>query len=276
MNHQFKKFLNVSRFGEIILMTGFSLIGLLFVPIKEWHAEKVFLLLLQSISFVTTVYFLNSFADYETDQKTHRLKEVSTISASSYFYMMVVGIILFTLFGFLLHIRVAIIGLLAFCFWCLYYIPPLRLKASFLLGTVIHFVCGILHFHIGFGWYDLNLHSLANASYIALLLSMGHFNHELLDYEDDLKTNTRTTAVRIGQQKVIWLRRALLIISILYLQLLTQLGIMSWSFASVFLLASVLTLTLDFSQNPSPSKYQKIIRALFLTAGLIYLIRIAL
>ncbi|MEZ5002400.1 MAG: UbiA family prenyltransferase [Chitinophagales bacterium] len=267
----FINYFKITRLKEIFLMTGFSMIGVFFTPDFEFDLLLIFALFFQVVLFVIAVYCLNSYADYEEDKESLRLKDVSQISKHTYFILMVFFVVLFLSVGVLLNINIALFSFTAFLFWCTYYLPPLRLKSTFLLGTLIHFVCGIIHFHVGYSLFNtISLHSLIYSIYFALLLSLGHFNHELIDYEDDLKNSTITTAVRIGQSNTLKIRRLLLIVAILYLSLAFYTKyIDEWIFFSFFI-ASISSLIIDImSTYMSPKIFQKITRNLFLLAGTI-------
>jgi len=94
------------------------------------------------------------------------------------------------------------------------------LKSYPLLSTIAHFVFALVAFNVGYmAFQDLSLESLYLSCYFGLLLSGGYLQHQVIDYERDLKSSVKTLAVRWGVAKtefgslilftlaaIIWLR----------------------------------------------------------------------
>ncbi len=255
-------------------MTGFSFVGVLFTTVDLWNNWlKNVAVLFFVLFYVMAVYFLNSFADYESDIKSKRLKIIGSISKSKYISLFVIFCILFSSLAIYINVKAFVFSASAMALWSLYYLPPLRLKSSYLIGTIIHFVAGILHFHSGYCSYaDYSQSSFAVSVYFALLLSIGHFHHELMDYESDKAAGNRTTAVRIGIDKIHYLRTGLTLLTLIYWIALFFRGYTSKTELCVFLIPTAVLLILSFALRQNEVKrFQKISRTIFLVAGLFLL-----
>ncbi|MCG3167495.1 MAG: 1,4-dihydroxy-2-naphthoate octaprenyltransferase [Bacteroidia bacterium] len=255
-------------------MTGFSFAGVLFTPPDLWNDWlKNISVLFFVLIYVMAVYFLNSFADYESDVKSQRLEIIGTISKSKYISFFVVFCALFSSLAIYIDIKTFIFSISAMILWSLYYLPPLRLKSTYLIGTLVHFIAGIFHFHSGYcSFADYNESSLAISIYFALLLSVGHFHHELMDYEADKAAGNLTTAVRIGINKIQYLRTGLTLLTLIYWIVVFLMNYTSKEELLVFLVPTTLLLMMSalMKQN-NVKKFQIISRALFLLAGFILL-----
>ena len=198
------------RLKEIFLMTGFSVIGVLFTDSKNWiDLGKDILSLLIFIFFVLAIYCLNSFADYKDDSQ-----------------------------------------------------------------SVIHFLAGICHFHIGYSCFkEPSFFSLCISVLFAMLLSAGHFNHEIIDYDSDKIAGNLTTAVRIGINKATNLRTLLILLSIAYWTTVFYLKVIVALPFIIFLLPTCALLIFSVSlRHKGPELFQKLARGAFLIAGIILLI----
>ncbi|MCP4122201.1 MAG: UbiA family prenyltransferase [Bacteroidetes bacterium] len=262
----------ILRLKEIFLMTGFSVIGNVFTDKVLWENGRDFYFSYAMIfSFVLAVYLLNSYADYSEDQQSERLDKVSGITRMRYLVLMCMAVIAFVFFGGLLGVPLVVVCVVSFILWGLYYLKPIRLKATLLLGTLIHFLCGTLHFQMGYGYTQpIDEHSILIATYYGMLLSMGHMNHEMLDFKNDQASATKTTAIRIGIQNVSKLRSFIAVISFAYLFILYFRQSLTWQ--EFILLGSghfiILTLLLGFSSRISPMGFQKVMRSVMLITGI--------
>jgi 4-hydroxybenzoate polyprenyltransferase len=271
------KLIESIRFGEILLMTGFSFIGMLFSPwLEQGEVTKTITVILLVVSYVMSVYFLNSYADYETDIKTSRLNNIGRIPRSIYLKMLVLTTIIFSLLAVSINYSVAILSLTSLSLWHFYYLPSWRLKSTFLLGTLAHFIGGILHFHIGYSSYATpDTHSIAVAVYFALLLCMGHANHEIIDYEADKQSGIKTTAVRIGPGPMRNIRSVFAGIAVLqWILIHLSFSEQGWSEFAIFLIPTIAILFASiFLNDRQANVFQCISRSLFLLAGIIFLIQ---
>ena len=275
LNFRFKTTTNILRLREIVLMTGFSMIGVLFAGKPFWEdAIKYAKVCLFVLCYVMCVYFLNSFADYKSDLKSVRLKDVGKISRSNYLVLCVLFFIFFILLALNINMQVFLLSLTAFFLWTLYYLPPFRFKSSLFGGTFIHFLAGVLHFHTGYCCYgNINESSIIVSVFFAMLLSIGHFNHEILDYHDDMLSNNRTTAVRIGLARMYYLRTGLIFFALLYLITVGLMGRVDKTAFEIFTAPTVALFLISFIlHNKEAKKFQKLSRALFLFSGLALLV----
>lgn len=221
-----------------------------------------------------TVYFLNSFADYESDIKSKRLKVIGNLSKWNYIRLFSAFGILFCFFAISINLKVLIFSCLSLLLWASYYLPPLRLKSTYLLGTLVHFTAGIFHFHTGYCSYaDIGKSSIAVSIYFALLLSTGHIHHELIDYKSDKLSGNKTTAVRIGVRKTLALRTILAGIALLYWTGIYLKGFCNKTEFILFALPSgALFIMSAIISEKEIKKFQKISRSIFLISGIVLLL----
>jgi 4-hydroxybenzoate polyprenyltransferase len=275
-NRSVLKLIESLRLGEILLMTGFSFIGMLFSPwLEQGEVIKTIAVILLVLSYVMSVYFLNSFADYEKDIKTTRLNSIGRVPQSVYLKLLVLTTIIFSVLAISINYSVTILSLISLSLWFFYYIPSWRLKSTFLLGTLAHFIGGILHFHIGYSSYAMpDAYSIAVAVYFALLLCMGHANHEIIDYETDKQSGIKTTTVRIGPSPMRNIRTIFAGIAVLqWILVHVSFEEQGWTEFATFLIPTIVILFASILLNEYQAiVFQRISRRLFLSAGLIFLI----
>ncbi len=256
---------------EILLMTGFSFIGILFTDVSGWtNWLKNITVFFFVFFYVLAVFAMNSFADYEKDKHSKRLKIVGDISKQTYIQLFILFCVLFGVLSYAVNVTVLILSLSSLLLWGFYYLQPLRLKSTFLGGTLIHLLAGVLHFHTGYCSYqEYGIESLTISINFALLLSAGHFHHEIMDYDDDKSTGSKTTAVRIGKDKVLLLRTVLIAFTLFYWNTLFFFNIIETIafYAFVVPTATLLIMSL-IMRDKEIKKFQKISRAIFLIAGI--------
>lgn len=257
-------------------MTGFSVIGILFTNTAGlYDAKKLSIVFTIIMLYVMAVYFLNSFADYKNDALSDRLKKNSKIPRWGYFLLLLIATTLFVSGSLLVNSYVAICNVMALLLWCLYYLPPTRLKSTLFGGTIIHFAAGILHFHSGYcSFAHYSTRSILIAAFFALLLAVGHLHHEIIDYDDDLLTGNKTTAVRVGLHKAYTYRERLAIVTTLYWFGIYIGGYIDTMEFAIFLLP-VIVLLIICSTLKSPKKnklFQLVNRSVFGASGVFLIV----
>jgi 4-hydroxybenzoate polyprenyltransferase len=241
-------------------MTGFSFVGVLFVPSLE--ISFVFLLVANFIPcYVFSVYALNSFIGYYADMGSERLRNVSTITRNGHFLMFIISTLFFGILSYWVSIEVLVICLLSLLGWTLYYVPPIVLKSSFLGGTGIHLVCGVLHFHMGYASFaPISTESMLISVVFALFLCIGHINHEILDREPDQNAGIFTTTVRIGEQKAVKLRTFLTLGLTIYLIYIWHGSVISSVEFTALLLSSITMLIVSGLRKANANTFQRVSR----------------
>ncbi|MDX2003025.1 MAG: UbiA family prenyltransferase [Chitinophagales bacterium] len=230
--------------GEILLMTGFSFVGVLFTDPSSWANPSIFLPLLLYVAFyVMAVYFLNSYADYAADMLSERLKNVSKLSRSKYLGLLVLACMAFSALSYYISYILLAICWLGMLLWFFYYVPPFRFKATLFGGSIIHFIAGIVHFQMGYCSYQpFSSNSLLISIFFATLLCIGHLHHEIIDVENDTLAGYQTTAVRIGVKRMLQLRTATIAIATIYLSVLLAMGIIEAMDFNLLLLPTLILL----------------------------------
>ncbi len=264
------------RIKEIFLMTGFSVIGILFTNAPTLpDVKKLTVVFTVIMLYVMAVYFLNSFADYKNDALSDRLKKNSKVPRWGYVSLLLLATVLFVSGSLLINNYVVLCNVTALLLWSLYYLPPARLKSTLFAGTAIHFAAGVLHFHSGYcSFSPYSTRSILIAAFFALLLAVGHLHHEIIDYDDDLFTGNKTTAVRVGLHKAYVYRERLAIVTALY-----WLGIFIGGYTNkiefaIFLLPVVALLIICHTfKSPEKNKlFQVVNRSVFGVSGLFLIV----
>ncbi|MFT7102139.1 MAG: 4-hydroxybenzoate polyprenyltransferase [Bacteroidia bacterium] len=255
---------------EIFLMTGFSFIGMLFVPAESWKSlDRLLLSTTAIIFYVMAVFFLNSYAGYEGDAQSERLKYVSKVSKTSYLLLTVTSIIIFSLCAYSISWELLMVTGSSVMLWFAYYLKPIQLKSILFGGTIAHFIGGALHFHMGYtAFQPANLESVQVSIFFSLILCTGHFNHEMMDAEDDRKSGQHTTTVRLGPDTALVCRHVAAMLSSVYAILLLYKQIFETTSGLVLAIASVVMLTSSVFTKHNTIAFQKISRAVFFLAGL--------
>ncbi|MCB9191206.1 MAG: UbiA family prenyltransferase [Flavobacteriales bacterium] len=267
---KFVRYAKSLRLAEAFLMTGFSMVALLFVDSfpSEISLIQITRLFSGVFVYVLTIYFLNSYCDYKADVISDRLSHVAKVSKHGYKYLFVLFSLLTVFCWFWFTWTSGILCAVGVCLWALYYAKPLRLKESIFLGTMVHLVAGMVHYLIVM-WAvtDVGVRSLSVAGYFGLLLATGHLNHELLDYKFDKAAGVRTMAVRLGVRNNLNLRVVMSILVVVYSFMLYRLSIVPTEIHCPLQAANMVMLLISLRGNScTPSIFQKITRLAFLIA----------
>lgn len=202
-----KLYLKKIRVVESLMMTPFFMIGFIFT-IPKFNVLLIydfFLLVFHFYLFIQSVYLLNSFFGRKSDYLNRRFKDL-TIDDKKAEILFFVGSLL--LFGTSLYtdsffnLNGKYLLLINYVFWILYGSPLISFKSNFILGSLIHFLSGILNFLLGFVVIeDLNWNSVLISIYFSLLFVSGHMHHMSIDYEADKKAGMNTLSNIIGVKR---------------------------------------------------------------------------
>jgi 4-hydroxybenzoate polyprenyltransferase len=274
MSNLVKNLFTTLRIKEVLLMTGFSIIGIFFIESSLLNKPKVlFYSCICMPIFVLNIYHLNFYADFEEDLKSSRIKKLVYFSKKYYLLSFFITTILLTVVYISFSLTLMLVYHIILFLWIMYYLRPFRLKAKLFLGTLVHFFAGILHFQLGYLAFDsLNLYSLLISIFFALLLSIGHINHEAIDYENDLLTGIKTTTVRLGLKTNKLILVCIMLVAMVYWSFLLFNNVIFFFSFIIFILPFLpLIFYMIFFSEPNPLVFQKISRTVFLVAGLIFL-----
>lgn len=205
--------IKILRIQEVILMTGFFLIGSFF-SINDYNVDVILKLVLigkSSFLIILAHYCYNSAAGKSKDNKNDRLKSLKLLSAKSFYYLAYIFLILALLFAFLIHWHFSLTCLIIFLIWKIYAHPTIGLKHRPYWGTVLHFFAQIIHFNMCYAVFnDIGINSISISIYFSIAFAAGHLHHEIIDYKPDKKSGSVTTVVKHG------INSAIMIIIILY------------------------------------------------------------
>ncbi len=195
-----KRIVKALRLAEVLLMTGFILIGAIFgISVKgdiDW--ENLVLVSIVSYVLMLSVYTANSWLGYSHDKQNQRLNAQLYFSKSFYLF----ATILFYLVSFVMcwWMKPGSLPMhfLIFALWFLYGMPGFG-KHLPIIGTVIHFLVAVVQFNFAYMFFvPLSEISMFISVYFALLISAGHIHHEIVDYEADKSNMIKTSTVKWG------------------------------------------------------------------------------
>jgi len=266
---------NAHRVGEVLLMSGFFYIALPFAYPFPFSSLPLAIGSIAILCYIFSVYYLNSYCDYAIDVNNKRLEHLSSIRRLQYlFFTLACWSFCFVTFWCVNKIALGCF-LFSFSLWILYYARPFRFKSKLFLGSIIHFICGILHFHMCYTLVGaVSMRSVTVSIFIALLLTIGHLNHERLDFVSDMKNNIATTTVRMGEQFTKSAVKFLSGFTIVFWAVLYFSGIISLSEFSCFLLPLLLFVALQWNKAifENTTVFKNYYRILFFIGGVLLLI----
>jgi len=196
--------LKSARSAEVALMLGFPITGALvaFDLPRQLFSLDLLTFIIATFFLSSAVYSFNGWAGMAEDEKNIRLRDLKG-KRGFFLLSLTVSAIVFIIFYSFLSLFLVVSSLISFTLWMVYSFPKKGFKYRPVLGTLIHFVCQVLHFEMGYSVIKpTDSYSLLVSIYFALLFSAGHINHELIDYEADKEAGIQTGAVYFG--KKVW------------------------------------------------------------------------
>ena len=263
MLHLFKTL----RFFEAFLMTGFFMIALIFaVPDLTWHIIGRGVLTFFAVYFlVLSIYAFNAFCGKKYDFINERIAFLQNTHPANYFVFsflfFMASVFLFLFIDKSLLFYVITIQFL----WIVYSLPFIGMKNFPFAGTVLHLITQIIHFNLVYAVFaPVGTYSVLVSVYFALLFAAGHLHHEVIDYESDIKSGIKTSAVKFGVRIVSALSFLVFLITTVYISMLCILNIVPLYIALPLIAAFLLHLLIFFKvrsafevDNSSRLAYQK-------------------
>lgn len=199
------KCVKILRLKEVLPMLGFLHIGCIFA-ISEISLQiclELLTYLMSSVFYVISSYAFNAYGGYEKDIYNQRLLGLQQVKPTNFLLISIFFGFLFC-FGYaLLSFEVLLLSLFPFVLGIWYAWPEKGAKYYPIIGTVIHFVAQVFLFHMGYLVIkEVDNYSISVSIYFAILLSAAHLNHEVIDYEADKISGSRSSAVSFGVDKV--------------------------------------------------------------------------
>jgi 4-hydroxybenzoate polyprenyltransferase len=195
------------RIGEVLLLQGAPVIGLVLAPGTPspvpWTTYLLFVA--ASVLLVAHVWTLNDWADADLDALDGNKSSQSfvrngltrsTIGGLSA-TLLLLSLGLFSLLGTrALEIAVGIAALGG-----VYSAPGVRAKGIVVLSSVLHLSGGALHFLLGYTLFaPADYHAIPLALFFALTFTAGHCVQEVQDQETDRLAGVRTNSVVFGKR----------------------------------------------------------------------------
>jgi 4-hydroxybenzoate polyprenyltransferase len=264
------------RLGEILLMTGFVLIAIPFLPPSSDGAdlriaESAAFLFAANFLLLVAVYSANGFFGFKADRLNPRLSQHQFSSPRKYQAVTLFALVSSLVLLSTLNTNLPYLGFLSFLLW-VFYSAPGGAKGRPVLGTLVHLLGQVLQFHLCIlAFAQPTPSTLAVSVYFGLLFASGHLMHEVKDHESDAAAGIRTNAVVFGPAKVIAFYRVAISIIPIYWITLWLTGLVDDRQFWPFFIASVAHVALTFvgRLRLGGDFYQGAYRALYFAAGLV-------
>lgn len=197
------------RFDEVFVLQGTPLMGVAFSmgAITTANIETALVFVIGSILLVAHVFTLNDWADI-----AHGLKAPDPLVSSLRLFWFSIFLLIASLLVFaLISWRVVVLGIIVAVLGFFYSHPTLNFKGTPVASSLPHLIGGLFHFLLGYvvfppiRSYGFTVEEWICrggliALFFALTFTAGHLNHEVRDFDLDLKNNARTNAVAFGKR----------------------------------------------------------------------------
>jgi len=278
-----KKYWQAFRLSEVILMSGFFIIGSFF-SITNFDAEvayQLFGLVILSFAIVLSVYSFNAAAGKAQDTNNLRLKNLWNFSKPTFLKISALFFAFSLIISFSLSIISFSLTIVITFLWILYSHPVFGLKQKAIYGTLIHFVGQILHFVMAWVIFkDFSTDALLIATFFAIAFSSGHLLHEIIDYDADKNSGFMTSPILFGIKKTSTFLVIILAINSFLICYLVAGGIITTTAWGCFFTAATLHLILILVNikniKSKAMLVRNIYRSLYFFAGIIYFVIILL
>ncbi len=279
----FKKTIKALRLAEVLLMTGFILIGAIFAIPNNSEILWVELIAVSISSYLLmlSVYTTNSLLGYELDKKNNRLKNLNFISKPIYTISTIIFYGISLIICIFIKPESVILHFTIFVLWFLYGMPGFG-KHLPIVGTIIHILVAVVQFNFAYMFLaPISEVSVFISIFFALLISGGHLHHEIIDYEADKLNKIKTSTVKWGVKNTKYFSFSIFVIAHSYWCLLLITGYIElfWfiSFFGGFLihLGMFISKGTKFENNyQARLKYRLIYRIVYFICGLIVALQI--
>ncbi len=273
------QFIKVLRVPEVLLMSGFFIIGSFF-GITDYADGEVFkkVAVVAVVTFFTilAIYAFNAWAGQREDKTNSRLKELVALKSSRYllfgFVFLIVALVVSLLINNMVYTLMTIV---IFFIWMLYSYPSKGMKYKPYWGTILHFIAQIIHFNLCYYIVrPLDFFAFFISVYFAIAFSVGHLNHELIDFEADKETEINNTVSKRGISFVLKLIWALCGFNTVYILILYLLKAINLYYFFVFCVPALghLILFLIYYKNikEKAAQVRTIYRALYFFCFIVF------
>ena len=224
------------RAGETLILLGIPVIGVLSCKNEIKNIADILPIMLSFFLVETHVYMFNDWANASHDRfdikrsntLLIRKPELATLYLLISICMLFAGcaIALFVSFN------TFIAGIFIFIASFLYSSKKISLKEVPVLSSFIHVIAGTLYFLYGYLLYgDWDLKGVLIGLYFGMVYGAGHLNHEVKDHEADRMAGIKTSAVKYGPVRILYISFMLMTLSNFYCIVLAVNGIMPWKIA---------------------------------------------
>lgn len=256
-------------------MSGFVLISLPYLSRRVIDSDfyKVGFLFISSVLLFLSIYALNSYFGFFSDQENPRFKDGLFDRPQDYLFLSVLTGVAGLLGFYFLGSLVMLLAFIVFGLWALYSCPG-GAKGRPIFGTGIHIIGQVIQFHLGVCSFSFpSVRTFLISGFFALLFSSGHLLHEQRDYRSDRSAQISTNAVYFGLKRMHYAYKTSLFVVFLYWITMYLLQLISLQHFLPFLFATgthLLLVALGVPRDPvSSTWYQRFYRTLYFSAGVV-------
>ena len=239
----FVPILKAIRIPEIAIKTGFILIGAFMNMAIIAYDEFIILTELFLVSMLSGVgiYGINAYYGYDQDSNNERLDNLSAIPRKTFLSLALITCTLSLVWMGFRSLNLLALTSMIFVSWTLYVHPAINLKGRFLGGVILVFVVQLMHFAIGVMFTGtLGIDLFLISIFYSILFISGHLWHELIDWDADIISNNRTTAIVIGKYQAAWLAELFFLVSTVYWAFLGFTHVISVKMMTPYIIAYIL------------------------------------
>lgn len=245
----FLKIISGLRVFETLLMTGFILIGAIFAYFNNSHIDVCEIVLFGIVSFLLmlSVYCGNSFLGYNDDKSNPRLSNMFVFTKKNFLVMSISFYFISLLLCMKINPNVIVLHFLVYAIWFLYALPGFG-KHLPIIGTILHFIVNVVQFNFAYLAFEpYSSSALLISVFFGFLISGGHLNHELIDYEVDKSNNILSSAVKWGGDRIAIFSFLIFVIAHIYWICLFLFDVINFSVFIPFLFSFLVHIILFFS-----------------------------
>lgn len=215
-------FIKKIRMIESLMMIPFFFMGYIFAQPKilTITLPHVLLLIFHFYLLIQSIYLLNSYLGKKHDRVNKRFQGITITNKNTELLFVLLSIITLAVslaINYINNWNGSTLILINYFLWILYASSYVNFKSNFLMGSLVHFLSGIINFLIGYTTEGaISYIGVAISIYFSLLFVAGHMHHMVIDYEADKSAELKTLPSIIGIKKTSLLSITFILIALSY------------------------------------------------------------
>lgn len=243
-------FIKKIRMLESLMMTPFFFMGYVFAQPKILiiTLPYILLLILHFYLLIQSIYLLNSYFGKKHDRVNKRFQGITITNKHTellFVLLSIITLVISLIIDYINNWNGSALILINYLLWIFYASSYVNFKSNFLMGSLVHFLSGIINFLIGFTTEStISYAAIAISIYFSLLFVAGHMHHMVIDYEADKSAELKTLPSIIGIKKTSLLSIASILLASLYFVILSLFNIVPVVYTIPVVLACLVHLIL--------------------------------